>query len=176
MNLEQAAFEKAFEKTMLNEGIKSNDPLDLGGATKFGISKRFLETVTGGPVTTAYVMGLSFSDAKEIYRVHFWYAPKIHRIHDDEMREAVFDQAVNRGPANAVIQFQTAINRVTGSDLDLDGAIGALTLEAFLKAESFEVRLAFIQECHRAYARIAKNNPTQLRFLLGWLDRAWTYI
>lgn len=176
MNQEQAAFEVAFSNLMIREGYISNDPIDKGGATKYGISKRFLELVTGGPVTTAFVMGLSLSDAKEIYRTHFWYAPKFHRIHDDQMRECVFDQGVNRGTHQAGVMFQTAINSFGLTKLSVDGSVGPKTIEAFSSLDPFKVRLAFIKECQLAYARIAKNDPTQLRFLIGWISRSWTYL
>lgn len=169
------SFDIAVTKTLANEGFSSNILHDKGGATKYGISKRFLEGVSGGPVSSSYVMGLTIKDAKDIYRDHFWNKPKICKIPNERIREIVFDQGVNRGPASAIKILQRAVVRMTGKALAVDGLLGPKTFEVIASLDGDALRLSFMRECQISYARLAQQDPTQIKFLVGWIDRTWTY-
>lgn len=166
------------EKTIKTEGPLSQVKGDSGGLTKYGISKSFLEQLTGGPVSAAFVLGLDANDAREIYRTHFWYKPKIHRIPDDKLREIVFDQAVNRSPFSAVLSLQRAINAVTsGTRIEVDGILGPATIDAILAVQEKERLIKeFVLDCQLSYVRIVEAEMYQVKFLRGWLTRAWNYL
>jgi len=59
-----ADFNQAIEKTLVNEGGYINDPLDAGGKTKFGISKRSYPDVD--------IKNLTVDGAKSIYKKDYW--------------------------------------------------------------------------------------------------------
>ena len=60
----QMTFEEAFSRLMGHEGGYSNDPLDPGGETNWGISKRSYPNVD--------ITNLTRAEAKVIYREDFW--------------------------------------------------------------------------------------------------------
>lgn len=174
---ESEAFERAVAKTIEREGGPNTVEDDKGGTTNYGISQRFLQSVSDGPVTNAFVLGLSYSDALEIYRKYFWYAPKIHKIPSDTLREVVFDQAVNRGPGSTVKNLQAALKAQTGIPLVGDGIIGQRTIAAVHACEDLdELVMEFVYQCQISYVRICKADPTQLKFIEGWINRTWYYI
>lgn len=176
MSPESEAFEKAVTLTIEREGKPSDVKGDKGGATKYGISQRFLQSISDGPVTSGFVMGLSLSDAKEIYRNHFWYRPKIHKIPSDALRECVFDQGVNRGASIAVMNLQAAVTKTSGIKLLKDGILGPKTIDAIYHcSDKAALGMAFIKESQLSYARLVEFDPSQAKFIEGWIARTWYY-
>lgn len=169
------AFEKALEKTLRNEGGTANVTHDKGGTTNHGISKAFLEKLSGGPVSSAYVLSLKMPEVIEIYRSHFWLKPKFQRIPFPALREAVFDQGVNRGPASAVKDLQRAIMKLSGLPLAIDGDIGPKTLSALEALDEDALLLSFMRESQMSYLKIVQSDHSQVKFLIGWIARTWTY-
>lgn len=116
-----ASFDFALETVLGFEGGYVNHPLDPGGATKFGITRATLQRARGRDVAIAEVMALTRHEAAVIYREHYW-----HAVRADELPAgvdlAVFDTAVNSGPARAIRLLQQAAGVVT------DGRIGPVTL------------------------------------------------
>ena len=100
-------FDAAFEQIVGVEGGYTNDPSDLGGETKFGITKRFYPEVD--------IKNLTLEQAKDIYRRDYW-----ERCGCDllswEQALCVFDTAVNQGQgiARALhVQSEDAIDLMT---------------------------------------------------------------
>lgn len=175
MKSESESFDAAVSWTIDVEGKPNEVPGDRGGTTKWGISRAFLQSISDGPVTSSFVLGLSYSDAKEIYRNHFWYKPKIHKIPSDRIRHVLFDQAVNRGPNAAIKNLQSALIIVSKRNIEADGVIGSQTINAVREFDSDDLFLSFIQESQLSYVSLVKSDITQLKFLSGWLNRTWKY-
>ncbi|APF37043.1 glycoside hydrolase family 108 protein [Chelatococcus daeguensis] len=118
-----ASFDEALEAVLGFEGGYVNHPFDPGGATKFGITRAALKRARGRDVAIAEVMALTRHEAAVIYREHYW-----HAVRADELPAgidlAVFDTAVNSGPARAVRLLQQA------AGVTVDGRIGPVTLAA----------------------------------------------
>ena len=93
-------FDTAFDLllTPTYEGGYSNDPLDPGGETKYGISKRSYPHLDIKTLTRAQV--------KPIYRADFWGPAGCDAV-PDELKYPLFDFAVNSGPKTAVRTLQT---------------------------------------------------------------------
>lgn len=109
---------------MREEGGYVNHKDDNGGATNHGITHRTLADWRGVPsVTNEQVRDMAPEEARAIYRARYWNA-----VRGDEMPPgvdlALFDWAVNAGPARAVRGLQ----RLLG--VSADGAIGPMTLAA----------------------------------------------
>lgn len=83
-----ANFDRAFSIVVGVEGGYTSDPLDPGGETKFGISKRAYPKVD--------IANLTLDQAKTIYQRDYWSA---HGLDSLEWGKAllVFDCAVNGG-------------------------------------------------------------------------------
>jgi lysozyme family protein len=93
-------FAPLFERVIGIEDEYVNDPLDPGGETKWGISKRSFPDLD--------IKNLSRSDAYNIYYLQFWL-----KIDGDKLRKGiayqVFDFAVNSGIQTAIRQLQRAL-------------------------------------------------------------------
>lgn len=165
--------------TLQWEGGFIDDPRDPGGATKYGISLRFLRGLVpelgdidgDGDVDAEDVLSLDLAGAVELYRTQFWQP-----LGCDGMPRraalALFDAAVNLGRRRAVCAAQVALRRLGCSRLAVDGIIGPRTL-AGIAAHGGGVDLAMalsIERC-RVYRDLCVRNVSLRRYLPGWLNR-----
>lgn len=81
-------FDKAMNFIGLMEGGYVNDPIDKGGETKYGISKRSYPNLD--------IKNLTKEQAREIYYKDFWLKNKCDTMHP-VFSVLVFDTAVNMG-------------------------------------------------------------------------------
>lgn len=155
----------------------TNDPLDRGGATKFGITQRswerYLNAGSAGNRLTlpSFVRDITEPEAREFYAVTY-YRP-LAWINDIELRELVLDSAVNCGADRAVKWLQRA-----SSCLAIDGVIGPETrmrVNEFGNAtrgiDAGPLRRMVIDQREDHYIDVCKRDPSQLRFLSGWMKR-----
>ena len=106
---------------------------------------------------------------EEFYRREFW-----NRVRGDALPDSVaaevFDCAVNCGVGTAARFLQRAVG------VKDDGAIGQDTLRAtagYIETRGIPALVADLKQQRRErYTRIAQNDPSQQRFLKGWLRRA----
>lgn len=157
-------FNQACDRLFKVEGFYSENKADLGGATKYGITLQSWAAFTKRSVTSKDVMMIQDHDAREFYRQVFWIPFRCDEIHNETLRYAIFDQAVNRGPGSIVRQIQKILN------LKVDGIFGDKTLSAINEQPAGFV-LAFIFSCQISYCQIVQKNPSQLVFLVGWINR-----
>ena len=160
-------FEKAFEYVIQNEGYYVFDKNDPGGETKFGITKKSYPALN--------IRDLTLEDAKKIYYRDSWQKGKFEEIDDEKVATQLFDLSVNLGMQAAVIVLQRALRSV-GKTVQEDGLIGPQTLLATLNSEPRCLLAAIKSEAAGYYRQIAAKNPSQQKFLKGWLDRAYKVI
>lgn len=169
--------DQALEFVLQWEGGFVNDPKDPGGATKYGISFRFLKKQVpeladidrDGDVDRDDIFSLSEEDARRIYRIHFWEALQLHCL-PAPMAIAMMDTAVNMGKSRAVRILQEALVRF-GFNLAVDGILGPVTREtAFRVSESLLLREFFLERIWQ-YLNICNRNKDLRKFLPGWLNR-----
>ena len=87
------SFNEIIEKVLEHEGGYVNDPTDLGGETKYGITKRFYPDVD--------IKNLTKEQAKEIYYKDYWIRYKVPEV-PDHLRHIYFDMCINQGVGTAV--------------------------------------------------------------------------
>jgi lysozyme family protein len=160
-------FLKAFDYLMNHEGGYSKDPKDAGGETKYGISKRSYPHLN--------IKDLTQDQAKKIYFCDFWMKCKCENIEDENIAAKFFDLAVNMGIPQAVKLIQRAL-RAAETQVVEDGIIGSITLKAINEADSTDLLAALKSEAAGFYRLIANANPSQQRFIDGWLRRAYAKI
>lgn len=110
-----AIWDASFRLLMENEGIYVNDPLDQGGETKYGISKKAYPEID--------IPSLTMQQAKDIYYRDYWARCKCDYL-PDALSVAVFDYAVNSGNIRAIKDLQSALG------VTVDGIIGNQTIGA----------------------------------------------
>lgn len=161
-------FDIAFDYTMqfevgqAKDGGYTNDPMDSGGETKWGISKKAHPEII--------IKDLTLEKAKTIYALGYWGAINGNRIADIQPLTAIklFDMAVNVGTQRAKRCFQQALNEL-GAAIEEDGWIGNATLAALQKTSESDVLALLVKKLTDFY--VSLDNP---RFLKGWLRRAQT--
>lgn len=195
----QSDFDIAYAKTAAHEGGYVHDPVDRGGETYKGISRRWhpnwagwrivdKEKPFGGIILLDDVRLLNNRLAqhsglqelvKAFYRDHYWDpigAP--HLPH--EIAEELFDSGVNVGTERVVRWLQRCLNKLNYNgqlytDLVVDGRFGPRTLaaaQAIINRD--EVRLLHkmlnvLQGAH--YMNLMRAAPEQQRFARGWFSR-----
>lgn len=145
-------FKSAMRFVMTWEGGYVDDPLDPGGETKYGISKRAHPDVN--------IVNLTIQQAQGIYRKNYWDAVRIDCL-PAYMRLLVFDFAVNSGPETATKKMQKVFN------VDPDGAIGKITLSA---SHNTPPNL-FLYEYAAARIMFLSRLPKFSRYGTGWTRR-----
>lgn len=160
-------FQPAVEYVLKNEAGFVNDPIDPGGATNWGITAHMLSSYRGKEITTDDVKNLSHDEACAIYKQIFWNPLRLSELTSGVVATAILDIAVNRGPSHAVGYAQAC------AGLKPDGILGSGTLAGLngLPDKTFLCRL--IPSLVRGYAEICVHEPSQLKFLNGWINRAF---
>lgn len=158
--------------------LYTDDPVDTGGATKFGITLRTLQyyrrKVTGNQqlvVTKSDVRNLQIEEAIACGVEVFAVEPRIAEIGDWRMRLLVYDYGFHSGQPRAVRALQEAL------DVAVDGALGPATLAAAGNAVSVPhddgllVALKVLTSREEFMQSIMEQRETQRRFMLGWWKR-----
>lgn len=139
-----------------------NDPLDMGGETKYGVAKNANPDLD--------IHSLDWEAAKRVYYRRYWLAANCDDITLVAPRLAVlhFDCAVNHGVGRAGKFLQKAVG------VTPDGDVGPGTLTAVKNAVGNEIALcnAVCDQRVAFYHAIITSKPEQARFLKGWLRRA----
>lgn len=131
------------------EGGYVDDSADRGRCTNMGITLATLREWRGQSVTCDDVRKLTAHEASEIYRAR--YLRPFDGV-DAEVKPQVVDIAVNAG----VTRARTLLALALQSDRPLNTA---LTIERL-----------------KHYARIVAADPTQSKFLKGWITRAVEFL
>ena len=153
-------FDDIIDIVIKHEGGYVNDPNDLGGETKYGITKRFYPDVD--------IKNLTVKEAKQIYYDDYWVKNKVPQM-PDNLKHIYFDMCINQGRGTAVKVLQRAVNS-KGGDLKVDGGLGPKTIEAINKYKPCDNRT----RCYRLkhYYDLVNKKPEQEKFLFGWFRRA----
>ncbi|MEM7619819.1 MAG: glycoside hydrolase family 108 protein [Pseudomonadota bacterium] len=157
----QDNFTKALNHILVYEGGYVDHPLDPGGATNLGITRKVLSRFRGRKVSKSEVRLLTHQEAAQIYQKHYWMT-----CHCDKLPSgldlAVFDCAVNQGVSRAKKFLQKAVR------VKVDGAIGPITLAAVRKANSKKLLTEFMARRMSHYGSLKRLFQT---FGLGWSRR-----
>lgn len=161
-------FEDAFESIIGIEGGYVFDPYDYGGETNWGISKRAYPEID--------IKNLKMVEAAAIYRRDYWNRMRLDEVEDEDIAMELFEQGVNLGTSRAITNLQNSINIISDAPgVVVDGVIGPETLESVNKIAKNNKKEALLKCLNgyqfNHYLDIVKNNPSQARFLVGWLKR-----
>ncbi len=178
-----AHFLKSHEFTARFEGGYSNYKEDAGGATKYGVSLRWLRTLgtvgdidadidADGDVDIDDVKALTVEEAKQLFFRHFWQSANLD-VFPLHVAFMMYDMRVNHGPRGATVILQRAYNDMMQRQaLVVDGALGPKTTSALLQKSGRALIDAMVRQRTEAYEHIMAARPSQEVFREGWLRRA----
>ena len=152
-------FDEIIERVLEHEGGFVDDPDDLGGQTNFGITKRFYPDVD--------IKNLTVAEAEQIYYKDYWKKNSCDKM-PDQLKHIYFDMCVNMGKRTAVKILQRSANNKNSKNIDVDGGLGKMTLEAVKNVELERVRAYRV----KYYVDIVNNKPEQEKFYYGWFRRS----
>lgn len=122
-----ANFDRCLEEVLRHEGGYADHPSDPGGATNMGITRKTLARWRGvspwWELPKQEVKNLKRGEARAIYKGLYWDVIAGNEL-PDGLDLALFDYAVNSGPARAVMDLQRELK------VRIDGAVGPITLGA----------------------------------------------
>lgn len=172
------SYAHAFNEVVIVEGGYSNNPLDPGGATKYGITEK-VARANGyfGPMED-----MDLPTASRIYKSQYWDLLCLDAVDFDSPNIAyeLFDTAVNMGVGFAGRSFQRALNAFNRgardfADVEVDGNVGPMTLHAFssfmgIRGAAGETVLLRALNCLQGvrYIEIVEGRPTSEDFIFGW--------
>lgn len=174
-----ARFDLAIPIILKHEGGFVDNPSDPGGATKFGVSLRFLVTLQkkigdlnkDGVIDRKDIVSMTESQAKTIYETQWWDRYGYGNITDQAVATKIFDMAVNMGASQAHKIAQRALTNL-GIKVDVDGQLGPKTVAAINKVAPNALLTQLRIECANFYKRLVAQKPSFKVFERGWLARA----
>ena len=158
-------FPEALAHTLRFEGGWANHPNDPGGATMKGVTHKTYADYLGRAVTHDELREIPEEHLADIYRKRYWDACRCSNL-PDGLDLAVFDTAVNTGPAQAARLLQ----RIVG--VPADGGIGPKTIAAvndYVTAHGLHALIEAYTEARQNFYRLL---PTYVHFGEGWRKRA----
>ena len=175
-----SCFDIAIQTVLKQEGGFVNDPQDNGGATNYGISLRWLSSLSlepeiahldqngNGVIDIEDIQDLTREQALFLYHRYFWQPHRYERIVVQPIATKVFDFTINAGSHASHTALQWALKATGHPDVVVDGILGEHTLNA-VNAIDFRVLLAALRSEMAGYYRSLKKP----HFEAGWLKRAY---
>lgn len=137
-------FSKALKFVLKWEGGYVNDPIDRGGATNKGITQRtYNKWLKAHCLPEKDVKFITNEEVEKIYFQYYWLEANCHNMTD------IF----------AVLCFDSAVNHGVGR------------VKQFLEAAEYKYPEKFIEARKNFYLRIVEKNPSQRKYLNGWMNR-----
>ena len=158
-------FDKIFNYLIYVEGGYTDDKYDKGGKTKYGI----IEVEARKYGYKGLMKDLTLELAKEIYFKKYFIKNKLDKIDNEEIALSICDWTVNSG-AWGLKKAQQTLNEL-GYNLIVDGIFGNKTLQALNTVDVNKFLELYHEKQRLFYNNIVKRNPTQKKFLKGWLNR-----
>ncbi len=192
-------FNVAFHETKGFEGLYSNNPLDPGGETWMGISRKrnpawdgwqIIDEIKKNAHPKDWLKAMNSDDelfdlVKSFYKAAYWNPLNLDSMMFQEIANELFDTAVNQGVSSAGKYLQQSLNLLNANqkfykNIEEDGRVGNGTLAA-LKAffsipgrneqTNIKVLLKSLNGFQfERYKNICSENESQEGFYYGWVS------
>jgi len=153
-----ANFSQEIDGLIEREGGFNSTPDDSGGVTKYGISQASFPGLDIASITR--------QDAKDIYFSKYWSPLNCDAIVDQRLAGVLFDHGVNAGTRRAAKTLQALVG------VRIDGIIGTKSIAVINSAGDADLSLRYTLQRIAYYSGVAGHRRSQLKFLVGWINRA----
>lgn len=167
-----ADFSKFFPILMKHEGGSKFTDIagDKGGATKWGITldtwiRNGADKDGDGDIDVQDLKLSTEQDAMRIAKKLYWDKVMGDAIDSQSVAEFILDWAYNSGVGTAIRKVQGAVGAA------VDGSIGPKTVGLINAQDPHTLFTSLKIEREAFYRSIVQNNPSQAKFLKGWLNR-----
>ena len=162
------------------EGGYANDPVDRGGATKMGVT---IGTATGyykkgaknfdkngdGQITADDIKALTKEDFMYVLR-KFWDHCRADEIKNQSIAEIIVDWAWGSGPGTAMKKVSNVLGLRPSTKMT-DEMLAKIN--GWQSQEDLFNKIWHARESH--FNGIVSNNPSQRKFIKGWMNRLKSY-
>lgn len=146
------------------EGGFANDPDDAGGATNKGITLATFRRFYGDDATVEQLRNITDAQWAHIFKSGYWDKLRGDDIASQSVADICVDWAFNSG--TGIIR---RIQKIVGAEAD--GVAGPKTVAA-INAREPEALFYQLRQARIAFVEtIARNKPSQRKFLQGWKNR-----
>jgi lysozyme family protein len=145
---------KVVSQIIKREGGFVNHPSDKGGPTNMGITQVTLAAARGRPVSVQEVQQLTEAEATRVY-VDRYVTPLVPYANTQQLLDLLVDSAVLHG-----------VSRVLGWIQDI----------ALFSTDTNVLYKGILKRRYQLIADIVVNNPNQIVFLKGWINRLSEFI
>jgi len=184
-----ADFHIAHSEVMEYEGYYSDDPVDRGGETFMGISRRFHSDWSGWYIIDSLKHKKDFPDnlkhnellrlsVKELYKKNYWNRFMGDYVMSQEIANKLYDMSINIGVLRTIGSLQRALNLLNRNQNDYsniieDGIFGRITLNTLNSHPNNNKYILTILNTLQAshYIELSELSESQEIFLRGWLNR-----
>lgn len=169
---QQRLFEIGLKFTLYFEGGFSNHPADIGGRTYRGIIQSEYDAYRSRRgLPPLDVTQMSDAELMEIYQ-SYWDGSGAETM-NPALAVVMFDTAVNFGINNSITFLQQSLG------LPQTGVFDEKTQKALVAGNSPDTALQVINERILYRYKRVHENPSQMAFFVGWLNRdysLWSYV
>jgi len=168
-------FARSLQLVLAHEGGYVNHPSDPGGATNKGVTLKTYRRYVDPSGTVEDLKSISDAQLGVVYRRHYWNEVNAAML-PDGLDHALFDFAVNSGPARAAKMLQAVVG------VAQDGRIAKITIDAVERKGCVatiealcDARLSFLQRLRTwsSFGRGWKSRILRVRGEALAISRAW---
>ena len=164
-----AHIENLIPKIFRWEGGWSDDPSDKGGQTNMGITLATWKCCGydkdhDGDIDSQDLRLVTRGDVVNLLRVHYWNRWKADHIVNQSVADLLVDWVWNSGKHGIIIPQRILL-------VTPDGIVGDQTLRGVNSADQSHLFHDLKEARKSFFLEIVRNDPSQKRFLGGWLNR-----
>ncbi len=168
-----ADINKLIPKILIHEGGFCDVKDDKGGATNKGITIAVWKAEgrdidKDGDIDVEDLKVITVDDFKVIFKKFYWDKFQADKINNQSIADILVDWIYNSGGV-AIRKLQTMLG------VEPDGVVGPKTIIAINSHDQKTLFARIWTSRYIFYNNIVKNNPTQQKFLKGWLNRLNSY-
>jgi lysozyme family protein len=191
LSYNKSSYQEAVYHILKEEGGLENDRNDKGGITNYGISINFLKALVrknpslisefdlhhNKQIDAYDIVHMNKNEAAYIYKTQWWNKYDYGAITYQPLADKILDISVNMGPSHASLLLVKACKEVNNMKFNFETTsklnIQMINYINYLPEEDKKEIIKKLKElCLQHYYETVKKNPSQRKFLRGWIRRA----